>query len=294
MVGSNPPGEQQNAVKQWSRWTSSHRAPTTSVARSSRIAPRAGINASTTSTACARELRGAAGDPAGTARVARDAAGILAAWSLALEANRPGSLARASRQLARSAELRASHRSHHRAPEHAARRSRCSCSRARDRTAPQAGFCSRASCHCSGGPRPPAPDRGEVDRARELETGLTGQLQQLHEKLDSQYARPPADPGLAAAIQTVLKPLHPPNPGLPDARQDYAAARRVIHSPRIDNDPAGGRPQSIERRGLPCASSVLVRGVVARRRADSCFSLLLLVVVPPAALWPLAADLVRH
>ena len=59
-----------------------------------------------------RQLRHADRDPAETARVAHDAAGILAAWSVALEGDTPGSLAHAARQLARSAQLRACHRAH--------------------------------------------------------------------------------------------------------------------------------------------------------------------------------------
>ena len=52
-----------------------------------------------------QQLRAAGSDPAAIAHGAREAAGVLAAWSLALEGERPGALARAARQLARSAEL---------------------------------------------------------------------------------------------------------------------------------------------------------------------------------------------
>ena len=63
------------------------------------------------------QLRGVDNDPAGAARVARDGAGVLAAWSLALEGDAPGPLARAARQLARSAE----HPAHRRTPPPRAR-----------------------------------------------------------------------------------------------------------------------------------------------------------------------------
>ena len=69
--------------------------------------------------------------------------------------------------------------------------------------------------------------RGEVDRARELETGFASQLSQLHEQLGSRSAGPPADPELTAAIEPVLKSLSSPRPGAPDAQQKTAATRRV-------------------------------------------------------------------
>lgn len=52
-----------------------------------------------------QQLRAAGSDPAAIAHAAREGAGVLAAWSLALEGEQPGALARAARQLARSAEL---------------------------------------------------------------------------------------------------------------------------------------------------------------------------------------------
>ena len=52
-----------------------------------------------------QQLRAAGNDPAAIAHAAREGAGVLAAWSLALEGEQPGALARAARQLARSAEL---------------------------------------------------------------------------------------------------------------------------------------------------------------------------------------------
>jgi hypothetical protein len=69
--------------------------------------------------------------------------------------------------------------------------------------------------------------RGEVDRAHELETELDDQLRQLHESLEPQSTRPPADPDVTAAIERVLKPLPAHHPGAPDAQQEAAAARRV-------------------------------------------------------------------
>ena len=51
------------------------------------------------------QLRRAGSDRAACGQAAREGAAVLAAWSLELERDQPGALARASRQLARSAEL---------------------------------------------------------------------------------------------------------------------------------------------------------------------------------------------
>lgn len=52
-----------------------------------------------------QQLRAAGSDPAAIAHAAREGAGVLAAWPLALERDHLAGLARAPRQLARSAEL---------------------------------------------------------------------------------------------------------------------------------------------------------------------------------------------
>lgn len=50
---------------------------------------------------------------------------------------------------------------------------------------------------------------GELDRARELETGFASQLSQLHTELESQSAHAPADSELTAAIEPGFRPLPP-------------------------------------------------------------------------------------
>ena len=137
-----------------------------------------------------KQLRGADNDPAGVARVARDGAGILAAWSVALEGDNPGALARASRQLARSAELRA----YRRLPP----------ARPRPRS-------SKLALYLLAGARPDSTAgwflaarqmsllgrdlarlhqlRGDLDRARELETNYATELDQVHEHLTAHTPR---------------------------------------------------------------------------------------------------------
>ena len=136
------------------------------------------------------QLRGVDNDPAGAARVARDGAGVLAAWSLALEGDAPGPLARAARQLARSAE----HPAHRRTPP----------PRARPRSSALALF-------LLAGARPDSTAgwfllarqlsllgsdlarlhqlRGELDRAREIEAGLGAELELVRTGLAAEPRR---------------------------------------------------------------------------------------------------------
>jgi hypothetical protein len=224
--------DQAAAVKEWSMWTSSR--PRTRDQRHAELEHRAvrwhqcvhDIDR------LRRQLRGVDNDPAGAARVARDGAGILAAWSIALEADGPGALARASRLLARSAELRA----YRRLPP----------AQSRPRS-------SMLALYLLAGARPDNTAgwfllarqlsllgrdlarlhqlRGELDRARELETGLATQLDQVHEHLAAQSPAAAADPEAAATIAPVLTPMPPSRPGGADAHQD-AAARRLLDATR--------------------------------------------------------------
>jgi hypothetical protein len=230
--------EQQAAVKQWSTWTTSR--PRTQDQRDAELEHRA-----VSWHQCVdeidrlrRQLRSVDNDPAGAARVARDGAGIVAAWSLALEADRPGALARASRSLARSAELRA----HRRAPP----------ARPRPRN-------STLALYLLAGARPDSAAgwlllarqlsllgrdlarlhqlRGELDRARELETQFAGRLHELRRDLGSRLRDRPGDPEAAAGIESVLKPLPAGRRDADNAHERAAAARRVIDAARDTRRP---------------------------------------------------------
>ena len=158
------------------------------------------------------------------------APGILAAWSVALEGDNPGALARASRQLARSAELRA----YRRVPP----------ARPRPRS-------SRLALYLLAGARPDSTSgwlmaarqlsllgrdlarlhqlRGELDRARELETNYATELDRVHEHLTAHTPAAPADPEVAAAF-ALLKPLPPLRPG--SNRRATADSGRPPHTQR--------------------------------------------------------------
>ena len=180
------------------------------------------------------QLRGVDNDPAGAARVARDGAGVLAAWSLTLEGDTPGPLARAARQLARSAE----HPAHRRTPP----------PRPRPRSSALALF-------LLAGARPDgtagwflltrqltllASDlarlhqlRGELDRAREIEAGVGAELELVRTGLAVEPgSATPAEPEAAAALRPVRDPIPAPQPGAQSSDQDAEAARRLSDATR--------------------------------------------------------------
>jgi hypothetical protein len=99
------PGEEQRAVGEWS--SSSAAGQRSAVERRAELEQRGLLwHRCTMEIERARlQLRGAGTDPAACAHAAREGAAVLAAWSIDLEGEQPGPLARASRQLARSAEL---------------------------------------------------------------------------------------------------------------------------------------------------------------------------------------------
>ena len=158
-----------------------------------------------------QQLRATGGDAAAIAHAAREGAGVLAAWSLALEGEQPGPLARAARQLARSAEL----------PAHT--------------PAPTKKF-SRASglalfMLAAGKPDTPVGwaivareiallaselgrvhrARGELDRAQQIETELGAELARIEAVLERD--QPQAGEDLDAEAQAARRagdPLPPP------------------------------------------------------------------------------------
>jgi hypothetical protein len=232
--------EQQMAVKQWSTWTTSPMR--TQDQRHAELEHRA-----VSWQQCVdeidrlrRQLRSVDNDPAGAARVARDGAGILAAWSLVLEGDHPAALARASRSLARSAELRAHRRRSPRRPRpHSSTLALYLLAGARpDSTAGwlllarQVSLLGRdlARLHHL---------RGELDRARELETELAGRLHELRRDLGPRLRDRPGDPEAAAVIECVLKPLPAGRRAADDAHERAAAARRVIDAERDQRRPRG-------------------------------------------------------
>jgi hypothetical protein len=225
--------EQQEAVKEWSRWTSVR--PRARAERRAELEHRAVHWHQCVGDVdrLRRQLSGVDRDPAGCARVARNAAGILAAWSVALEVNAPGSFARASRQLARSAEQRAVHRKSPPRPwPSSSMLALFLLAGARPDTtggwfvlARQLSLLGRDLAHVHR-------LRGEVDRACELEIEFTTHLNTLHQHLGSWSPGSPADPELATSLQTILKPVSPLRPDAPDVHQEAPARRRGLDATR--------------------------------------------------------------
>jgi hypothetical protein len=231
--------EQADAVKQWSTWTSSR--PRTQDERHAELEDRAirWHQCVHEIDRLRRQLGGVDIDPAGVARVARDGAGILAAWSVALEGDNPGALARASRQLARSAELRAYRRLPPARPQ--PRSSRLALFLlAGGRPDSTAGwFLAARQMSLLGRELARLHQlRGDLDRARELETGYATELAQLHEHLTAHTPAAPSDPDVAAAFAR-LKPLPSLRPSAIDAPQHTPPARRMTDALQDRRRPRG-------------------------------------------------------
>ena len=137
-----------------------------------------------------QQLRAAGTDPAAIAHAAREGAGVLAAWSIALEGEQPGALARAARQLARSAELPA-----HTPvpPKHALARVRAGAvharrwqARQRRRLADRLRARSRCSPASSAACTAPA---ASSTAPRQIETELGAELAQIEATLERERPR---------------------------------------------------------------------------------------------------------
>jgi len=184
-----------------------------------------------------RQLHAAGDDRAVAAHAARDAAGVLAAWSLALEGEQPGTLARAARQIARSAEQRAQARALPARP--VARASGLTMFLLASGT-PDSTFgwllvgrelgllareLSRSHRLC-----------GDLQRAEEINTLLIGELDQWRATLEAERSGPrqPLDSETQTAQRT-RDPLAPPKPGAGQptgAEDDVEAVRKLIDHTR--------------------------------------------------------------
>jgi len=182
------------------------------------------------------QLRAAGRDPDAAAHAARQAAAVLASWSLAIEGENPGPLARASRQLARSAERRSQ-------PAPAARRlSRASglaLFMLADGRPDSAGgwtlVCREIGLLGSELTRAHQA-RGELHRAREIEAHLGTELARVRAGLPQP---PPAEPldSDSETAQQAIKPLAPPRRERPpkptgQAADEVEAVKRLIQPTR--------------------------------------------------------------
>ena len=186
-----------------------------------------------------RQLRAAGTDPAAIAYAAREGAGVLAAWSLALEVEQPGALARAARQLARSGELPAH------TPVPPKQLSRASglalfmlaagkpdsavgwliVSREIALLASELGRLHRV--------------RGELERAQQIENELGAELAQIEAMLERE--RPRSDEVLDAEAQATKRAWQALPPPVRDPEQQRAGETEEIK--RLINPLRGRRPR---------------------------------------------------
>jgi hypothetical protein len=81
--------------------------------------------------------------------------------------------------------------------------------------------------------------RGELDRARELETEFAGRLHELHRDVHSRVRDRQGDAEAAAAIESVLNPLPAARRDVDDAHQRAETARCLIDAARDQRRPRG-------------------------------------------------------
>ena len=187
-------------------------------------------------------LRAAGTDPAACAHAAREGAAVLAAWSIDLEGDQPGPLARASRQLARSAEVSASTPAAPagRAPSRASGLALFVLAAGRPESAVGWLLVCRELGLLAGEIGRVHRARGELQRAHEIETDLHGELERIRARLDADRS----DVGsveLDAETEAARRAREPLGPATAEAPQrpvddDVEAVKRLI-------DPTRRRPR---------------------------------------------------
>jgi relaxase-like protein len=232
-------GERQRAVAEWSSQSSA--GPRPAAERQAELQERGLVwHRCTIEIERVRlGLRAAGTDPAACAHAAREGAAVLAAWSIDLEGEHPGPLARASRQLARSAELSASTpaASPRRLPSRASGLALFMLAAGRPDSAVGWLLVCRELGLLAGEIGRVHRARGELQRAVEIETELHGELEQIRARLDAD--RP--DPGpveLDAESEAARRAREPLGPATREAPErpvdvdDVEAVRRLIDPPR--------------------------------------------------------------
>jgi len=158
-----------------------------------------------------QQLRAAGSDPAAIAHAAREGAGVLAAWSVALEGEQPGALARAARQLARSAELPAYTPAPPKAPSRASGLALFMLAAGKPDSAVGWLIVAREISLLANELGRMHRARGELDRAQQVETNLGAELAEIKPTLERERPRVGADlDAEAQAAQCASKPLPPP------------------------------------------------------------------------------------
>jgi hypothetical protein len=179
-------------------------------------------------------LRAAGSDPAACAHAAREGAGVLAAWSIDLEGEHPGALARASRQLARSAELPVAAPASPRTVSRASGLALFMLAAGRPNSAAGWLLVCRELGLLAGEIGRVHRSRGELERAHEIESALQRDLEQIRARIDTDP--PPAV--LDAETEAARRARDPLGPATrvraegPDKVDDVEAVKRLIDPTR--------------------------------------------------------------
>ena len=177
------------------------------------------------------QLRAAGTDPAACAHAAREGAAVLAAWSIDLEGEQPGPLARASRQLARSAELPAYTPVPRRPLSRASGLALFMLAAGRPDSAVGWLLVCRELGLLAGEIGRVHRARGELERAREIETDLHAELEQIRARIDADRREPVALDAETEAAKRAREPLGPAARQAPERTadvDDIEAVKRLI------------------------------------------------------------------
>jgi hypothetical protein len=180
-------------------------------------------------------LRAAGTEPAACAHAAREGAAVLAAWSIDLEGEQPGPLARASRQLARSAELPAYTPAPRRPLSRASGLALFMLAAGRSDSAVGWLLVCRELGLLAGEIGRVHRGRGEPDRAREIETDLHDELERIRGRLDAdrpESVEPDAETEAAKRAREPLGPATRQAPERPVDVDDIDAVKRLIDPTR--------------------------------------------------------------
>jgi hypothetical protein len=158
-----------------------------------------------------QQLRAAGGDAAAVAHAAREGAGVLAAWSLALEGEQPGPLARSARQLARSAELPAHFPSPPKTFSRASGLALFMLAAGKPDTPVGSAIVAREIALLASELGRVHRARGELDRAQQIETELGAELARIEAALERDQPQAGEDlDAEAQAVKRAREPLPPP------------------------------------------------------------------------------------
>jgi hypothetical protein len=177
-----------------------------------------------------QQLRAASNDPAAIAHAAREGAGVLAAWSLALEGEHPGALARAARELARSAELPAYTPALAKSPSRASGLALLMLAAGKPDSAVGWTIVAREIALLATELGRVHRARGERDRAQQIETELGAELAQIEPALNRERPRTGGDlDAEAQAAKRAREPLSPParDPGRQGAEETDDVKRLI-------------------------------------------------------------------